>query len=116
MQEKKFINLLIKTTYYIYKKFNNFLSKKMKANKLFYFLFFLYLINGKPISESNSKDYKYLRSLWEERMEYEKRNNEDDNLSLEVCANSNYKYFSFILSGAPVTFDHFINIGNAVSI
>ena len=89
---------------------------KMKANEVFCILLLFYLINGKTISESNEKDYKFLRSLWEERMEYEERANEDDNLSLEHCAKSDYKYFSFIQSGAPVIFNHYINVGNAVSI
>ena len=49
-------------------------------------------------------------------MEYDpkKRNSSEDIESLETCASSNYKYFSFILSGAPVSFDHFINEDNAV--
>ena len=49
-------------------------------------------------------------------MEYEKRNAEEDNKSLKNCAKSSYKYFSFILSGAPVDFQHYINSGNAVRI
>ena len=48
-------------------------------------------------------------------MEYEKRDNGDDNNSLKRCTKSSFKYFSFILSGAPVTFDHSVNVGNVVS-
>ena len=51
-------------------------------------------------------------------MEYDStgRDNEDDVSSLEHCSYSSYKYFSFIQTGAPVTFTHSINEGNVVSI
>ena len=58
-----------------------------------------------------------IRNLWEEDMEYTKEDLNDKELdSLNHCSKSNYKYFSFILTGAPVTFDHFISKDFAVSI
>ena len=46
-------------------------------------------------------------------MEYKERNS-DELDSLIHCSKSNYKYFSFILNGAPVTFEHFVGQDNVV--
>ena len=48
-------------------------------------------------------------------MVYEVNNPEEED-SLKHCASSSYKYFSFIQTGAPVTFDHTINQDNVVRI
>ena len=48
-------------------------------------------------------------------MEYNIRNDAEKK-SLTHCGSSSYKYFSFIQTGAPVTFNHTINMDNAVSI
>ena len=34
---------------------------------------------------------------------------ENDEDSLERCSKSSYKYFSYVLTGAPVSFDHTLN-------
>ena len=94
--------------------------KKYQYNKLLIiFLLFASLnFNNLKIFFGLKKEsyFNNLRNLWEEEMEYDpkKRNSSEDIESLETCASSNYKYFSFILSGAPVSFDHFINEDNAV--
>lgn len=89
----------------------------MKVNMILFFLLLLNLINIKPTLNSYENSYyKKIRSLWEESMEYESRTDEEDNDSLKRCSYSNYKYFSFIISGDKVTFEHYINSGYAVSI
>lgn len=83
------------------------------------FLFLIFnLINNKKsyLKQDNNSNLKNIRNLWSDPMEYEKRTNEGDNQSLKDCTKSSYKYFSFILSGEPVTFDHTVNTGNAVSL
>ena len=95
-------------------------NKKYWYNKLLiiFLLFALLNINKLKIFFDSKKEsyFNNLRNLWEEDMEYDakKRESSEDVESLEVCASSNYKYFSFILSGAPVSFDHFVNEDNAV--
>jgi hypothetical protein len=88
-------------------------------NKISYFfliLNILYIVNTKSnLNTNNSFLYKYLRNLWEEDMVYYIRNDAEKK-SLSHCASSSYKYFSFIQTGAPVTFNHTINLDNAVSI
>jgi len=84
---------------------------------LFLVLNFLNIINTKPnLNTNNNFIYKYLRDLWEENMKYSDDRNEAEIRSLKHCASSSYKYFSFIQSGAPVTFDHNISRNNTVSI
>ena len=85
----------------------------MKAYKIL-FIFLVFNIKS-YFNQDNNSNLKNLRNLWVDPMEYEKRNNADDNNSLKHCTKSSFKYFSFILSGAPVTFDHSVNIGNVVS-
>ena len=88
----------------------------MKFKKLISFFLFINLIKIPIIYSENKSYFNFIRILWEQNMEYESRNADDDNKSLKNCAKSSYKYFSFILSGAPVDFQHYINIGNAVRI
>ena len=84
----------------------------MEIKAFFVLLLFLTFINSKQ-SEYN----QILRNLWEEDMEYETAGRDDDDIdSLEYCAHSDYKYFSFIQSGNPATFDHYFNDYYSVSI
>ena len=85
----------------------------MKANKIL-FIFLVFNIKS-YLNQDNKSNLKKIRNLWVDPMEYEKRDNGDDNNSLKRCTKSSFKYFSFILSGAPVTFDHSVNVGNVVS-
>ena len=85
----------------------------MKANKIL-FVFLVFNIKS-YLNQDNNSNLKKIRNLWVDPMEYEKRDNGDDNNSLKRCTKSSFKYFSFILSGAPVTFDHSVNVGNVVS-
>ena len=85
----------------------------MKANKIL-FVFLVFNIKS-YLNQDNKSNLKKIRNLWVDPMEYEKRDNGDDNNSLKRCTKSSFKYFSFILSGAPVTFDHSVNVGNVVS-
>ena len=75
----------------------------MKLINLYLILLLLFIVHSKP----------KLRNLWEEAMEYKERNS-DELDSLIHCSKSNYKYFSFILNGAPVTFEHFVGQDNVV--
>ena len=86
----------------------------MKLNKLISFFLIINLIKISIIQSKKKSYLNLIRNLWEQNMEYESRDNEDDNKSLKNCAKSSYKYFSYILSGAPVDFLHYINSGNAV--
>ena len=91
----------------------------MKFNKqLLLSLSLLISINSKSLFNNQNNSYqKKIRSLWEEDMEYDSTGRNDDDISsLEHCSYSSYKYFSFIQTGAPVTFTHSINEGNVVSI
>ena len=88
----------------------------MKKYKLFIFIIILVLSNSKKFFGKKEDSYmKILRNLWESDMEYNSNSDEDTD-SLEVCAKSSYKYFAYIMTGAPVTFEHSINMGNAVRI
>ena len=88
-------------------------------NRISYFFLILNIfniVNVKPnLNNNNNFLFKYLRNLWEEDMVYYIRN-DSEKKSLSHCASSSYKYFSFIQTGAPVTFNHTINMDNAVSI
>ena len=83
--------------------------------KLILFLLFFNFINSSEIFSENSY-LNIIRNLWENNIEYKTRSDDDDNYSLKHCQKSSAKYFSYIISGAPVSFDHYINEGNAVSI
>lgn len=85
----------------------------MKKIIFFYLLFFLRNINGKW----SINHEKNLRNLWEENMNYDssdRNNNELD--SIEHCAKSDFKYFSYVVSGQEVIFGKSINNENAVSL
>lgn len=87
----------------------------MKTKKINLFIILFTFIINFPIFDSKDDYYKNKhRYLWEEDMKYGDYYPEEKN-SLEHCAKSNYKYFSYILTGAPVTFDHFVSKDNAVS-
>lgn len=86
----------------------------MKMDKLLLCLLIIIFINSSEIPSEKSY-INLLRNLWENNIEYTKRTNEDDNYSLKHCSRSSAKYFSYILSGAPFFFEHYINEGNAVS-
>ena len=88
----------------------------MKKYKLFNFIIILVLSNSKKFFGKEEDSYmKILRNLWESDMEYYSYYDEDID-SLEVCAKSSYKYFAYVMTGAPVTFEHSINMDNAVRI
>ena len=87
-----------------------------RISYFFLILNFFIIVNTKPnLNSNNNFLFKYLRNLWEEDMIIYIRN-DSEKKSLSHCASSSYKYFSFIQTGAPVTFDHIINMDNAVSI
>ena len=88
----------------------------MKKLQILLVLFLLKLINTNSFLNSNKDSYhKALRKLWEEDMVLPPRSFlEDEEDSLELCASSNYKYFSFVLSGANVTFGHVVSRDAAV--
>jgi hypothetical protein len=92
----------------------------MKFNKQLLLSFSLLItITSKSLFNNQNNSYqKIIRTLWEEDMEYDStgRDDNDDIRSLKHCSYSSYKYFSFIQTGAPVTFNHSINEGNVVSI
>lgn len=88
----------------------------MKFYRISFFLLIISLISVKSFLNTNYNSFlSVIRNLWEQNIEYKKRSDSDDNNSLKHCSKSSPKYFSFVLSGEPVTFDHFINSGNAVS-
>lgn len=89
----------------------------MKKLHILLFLFLLKLINANSFLNPNKGSYhKALRKLWEEDMVIPPgRGNGEEADSLELCASSNYKYFSFVLSGANVTFGHVVSRDAAVS-
>ena len=83
---------------------------------LYIILILLLFIQSKSILKNKKHSYSnIIRNLWEEDMEYTNRNISSETDSLKICAKSNYKYFSFILNGAPVNFEHYVNQENAVS-
>ena len=87
--------------------------KKMEM-LLIFLLFNLTTINS--FLNKNKNYYKStLRKLWEEDMVLptsRSYSNEDD--SLDHCSKSNYKYFSYIITGAKVTFSHTVSKDAAV--
>ena len=81
-----------------------------KLNLLLLLLLFINSINSIIHSEKSKKTYyNILRNLWEEDMEIPSNRAEDDENSLKRCSKSSYKYFSYVLTGAPVTFEHTLN-------
>ena len=81
----------------------------MKKIALLLILLFVNITNTKLIS---NKDKKYrqnlLRKLWDEDMPEPKDRSQEEETSLAHCAKSDYKYFSYILSGAPLNYSHSI--------
>jgi hypothetical protein len=81
-----------------------------KFNLLLLLLLFINSINSIIHSEKSKKTYyNILRNLWEEDMEIPSGRPENDEDSLERCSKSSYKYFSYVLTGVPVSFDHTLN-------
>ena len=78
--------------------------KKLNILLLFFFLkvSFSNLISPK----SKTPYFSLLRNLWEEDMEIPSGRSSEDEKSLKRCSKSDYKYFNFVLSGAPVNFTH----------
>ena len=83
--------------------------------KLILFIKLLCFINSIDSQLKHDSLINNKRILWEEDMEYV-IHNKNESESLEHCALSDYKYFSFILSGDNVTFEHFVSKDAAVSI
>ena len=75
--------------------------------KLLLILLFVNITNTKLIS-NNDKKYRHnlLRKLWDEDMPEPKDRSQEEETSLDHCAKSDYKYFSYILSGAPLNYSH----------
>ena len=85
----------------------------MKATLLLYFLF--YLITSHP--NANTKSHSnLLRHLWDESMNIPTGRSKEEESSLKRCSRSNYKYFSYVLSGSPVSFDHTTYTEGSVSL
>ena len=79
----------------------------MKRFTLLLILLLINIINTKSISNNDKKSHhNLLRNLWEEDMNIPANRSSEEKTSLNHCAKSNYKYFSYILSGAPVIFSH----------
>jgi hypothetical protein len=79
----------------------------MKKIALLLILLFVNITNTKLIS-NNDKKYRHnlLRKLWDEDMPEPKDRDKEEETSLAHCAKSDYKYFSYILSGAPLNYSH----------
>ena len=85
-----------------------------KSNLLLLFLL-LNVINSNLVSNKSQKtNLNILRKLWEEDMEMPSGRSEEEEKSLEHCAKSSYKYFSYVLTGAPVSFEHTLSEGGTV--
>ena len=81
-----------------------------KFNLLILFFLLTNSILSNKLSEKSKNTYfNILRNLWEEDMEIPSNRAEDDENSLKRCSKSSYKYFSYVLTGAPVSFDHTLN-------
>lgn len=79
----------------------------MKKLNIFLFFFFLKVSFSNLISSKSKTPYfSLLRNLWEEDMEIPSGRSSEDEKSLKRCSKSDYKYFNFVLSGAPVNFSH----------
>ena len=79
----------------------------MKKLNIFVFFFFLKVSFSNLISSKSKTPYfSLLRNLWEENMEIPSGRSSEDEKSLKRCSKSDYKYFNFVLSGAPVNFTH----------
>ncbi len=88
---------------------------------IFHLLIFFIIVNintikGKNIKTSKAQNSK-LRLLWDETINYDTtyRDDEEDKKSIEVCNNSDYKYFIQYVTGHNTTFNKNINMEYAVS-
>ena len=87
----------------------------MKKMNLLLFFYFLKLSFSNLISSKSKTSYfKILRNLWEEDMQTPSGRSPDEETSIRDCSKSNYKYFNFLLSGAPVSFYHSLSDGYTV--
>ena len=78
----------------------------MKKLILLLILLFVNIINTKSTSNNDKTSrHNLLRNLWDEDMNIPERLPEEET-SLKHCAKSDYKYFSYILSGAPLSYSH----------
>jgi len=83
---------------------------------IFFIIANINIIKGKNIKKSDSQNSR-LRRLWEETVKYDTtyRNDSEDIESIELCNNSDYKYFIQYVTGHNTTFDKDINTEYAVS-
>lgn len=88
----------------------------MKEYRIFLLIIIiLFFVNCNLFLDTDEDSYtRILRSLWESDMDYDSKDDYGD--SLEHCSRSSHKYFSYIKTGAPVTFDHTVNEHNVVRI
>ena len=77
-----------------------------KLNILLLFFFLKVSFSNLISSKSKTPYFSLLRNLWEEDMEIPSGRSSEDEKSLKRCSKSDYKYFNFVLSGAPVNFTH----------
>ena len=81
----------------------------MKKIALFLIFLFINITNTKSISNNDKKYYhNLLRNLWDDDMPEPKDRSQEEETSLDHCAKSDYKYFYYILSGAPLNYSHSI--------
>ena len=81
----------------------------MNSQKLLLYLLLLNIINSNFLSNNyKEKHSSLLRALWEEDMEIPSGKSDEEESSLKRCAKSSYKYFTHVLSGTPVSFEHSI--------
>lgn len=79
----------------------------MKKFMFLLILLFVNLIKSKTISNNDKKShYNLLRNLWEEGMNIPADRPSEEETSLNHCAKSSYKYFSYIMTGAPLAYSH----------
>jgi hypothetical protein len=83
---------------------------------IFFIIANINIIKGKKIKTNAPQNFKP-RRLWEETVKYDVtyRDDEEDKKSIELCNNSDYKYFIQYVTGHNTTFDKDINKEYAVS-
>ena len=80
-----------------------------KITFLLILLLLINFINTKSTSNNEKKSHhNLLRNLWEEDMNYPKNRAPEDEASLNRCGKSSYKYFSYIVTGANMTYSHLL--------
>ena len=85
-----------------------------KLNILLFFFFLKVSFSNLISSKSKTPYFSLLRNLWEEDMEIPSGRSSEDEKSLKRCSKSDYKYFNFVLSGAPVKINHSASEGYKV--